>query len=112
MENWLGVRIKSLRKRRGLTQEQLAELCNVSTSCVSRWETGSLYPRKDNLSAIATALKICEEDLFIDPQVPISKNLALKEFAPLIEKLDADEREYFLNTLQAYLEMKEKRCFN
>ena len=34
----LGDRVKELRIMREMTQEQVAEKCNVSTSTVSRWE--------------------------------------------------------------------------
>ena len=35
-----GSRIRSLRKKRGLTQEQLAEKMNVSTPYIAKIETG------------------------------------------------------------------------
>ena len=38
----IGSFIKELRKEKGLTQEQFAELFNVSRRTVSRWETGRL----------------------------------------------------------------------
>lgn len=39
-----GENIKALRRQRDLTQEQAAELLNVSKQSVSRWETGTSYP--------------------------------------------------------------------
>lgn len=36
----IGSFLKTLRKEKGLTQEQLAENLNVSGRTVSRWETG------------------------------------------------------------------------
>lgn len=36
--------LRTLRKEKGLTQEQLAEQFNVSRRTVSRWETGSNLP--------------------------------------------------------------------
>ena len=36
--------LKELRKEKNLTQEQLAELFNVSSRSVSRWETGTNLP--------------------------------------------------------------------
>ena len=35
----------ALRKGRELTQEQLAELLNVSRQSISKWEAGKLYPK-------------------------------------------------------------------
>ena len=40
----IGSFLKSLRRERGLTQEQLAEQLNVSNRTVSRWETGANMP--------------------------------------------------------------------
>ena len=34
----MGKRIMQLRKEKGYTQEQLAELCGVSAQAVSKWE--------------------------------------------------------------------------
>lgn len=40
----IGGFLKMLRKEKGLTQEQLAEILNVSGRTVSRWETGTNLP--------------------------------------------------------------------
>ena len=45
----IGSFLKELRKEKGLTQEQLAEMMNVSGRTVSRWETGSNMPDLDIL---------------------------------------------------------------
>lgn len=39
-ETNIGAVISELRKRRGLTQERLAEMVGVSPPAVSKWETG------------------------------------------------------------------------
>lgn len=50
--------LKSLRKEKGITQEELAELLQVSRQAVSKWEAGSGYPETDKLLAIARELKV------------------------------------------------------
>lgn len=45
--------LKKLRSEKGLTQEQLAEILNVSNRTVSRWETGSNMPDISLLVEIA-----------------------------------------------------------
>ena len=40
----IGSFLKELRKEKGITQEQLAEVLHVSGRTVSRWETGSNMP--------------------------------------------------------------------
>lgn len=39
-----GDNLKALRKEKGLTQEQTAELLNISKQSISRWETNTTYP--------------------------------------------------------------------
>ena len=57
----IGVFLKELRKEKGLTQEQLAEVLNVSSRTVSRWETGSNMPDISMLVEIA---------VFFDVSIP------------------------------------------
>lgn len=45
--------LKELRKEKNLTQEQLAEIFNVSSRSVSRWETGTNLPDLSILVEIA-----------------------------------------------------------
>ncbi len=47
-------RIKELRKENNINQKELALLCNVQQSCVSKWERGETIP--DALMII----KLCE----------------------------------------------------
>lgn len=56
MESNIGSMICSLRKQRGMTQEQLAEMVGVSTPAVSKWETNSSCPDVALLAPIARAL--------------------------------------------------------
>lgn len=44
---------KSMRKQRGLTQEQIAEALGISCQAVSKWETNSSYPDISLLPIIA-----------------------------------------------------------
>lgn len=48
----IGGFLKELRKAKGVTQEQLAEILGVSGRTVSRWETGSNMPDLDILIQI------------------------------------------------------------
>jgi transcriptional regulator with XRE-family HTH domain len=54
----LGERIRRLRRRRGLTQTELARLANVNQGYLSSIEGGGHSPRPGTLRAIATALGI------------------------------------------------------
>jgi len=49
----IGGFLKGLRKEKGLTQEQLADLFNISSRTVSRWETGRNLPDVGMLMELA-----------------------------------------------------------
>ena len=46
-------RLYELRKKAGLSQEELANLVGVSRQAVQKWEAGSSRPDLDNLTALA-----------------------------------------------------------
>ena len=54
----IGNRIRDERERQGLTQEQLAELSDLSPRTISRIETGTTISSVDRLVGICSALKI------------------------------------------------------
>lgn len=56
-------RIEELRKRRGLTQEQLADSVGVDKTAVSHWENRFSRPDIKHLSAVADALGVTVAEL-------------------------------------------------
>ncbi|MCI9075887.1 MAG: helix-turn-helix transcriptional regulator, partial [Dorea sp.] len=40
----VGKIIQELRKAKGITQEELAEVLGVSSAAISKWENGQMYP--------------------------------------------------------------------
>lgn len=58
-----GENLAGFRKRRGLTQAQLAQKLNVTPQAVSKWEKGS-YPDSELLPAISSALGVSIDSLF------------------------------------------------
>ena len=59
----LGENIKKFRAKRGLTQEQLADVLGVSAQAVSRWESAATYPDITLLPAIAGYFEITLDEL-------------------------------------------------
>ena len=53
----LGLKVAELRQQRGLTQEQLAEMCEVSPRTIQRIESGEVDPRAYTLHCLGTALE-------------------------------------------------------
>ena len=60
----LGKRIRELRKRAGLTQEQLAEQLGIDQKHMSRIELGKSYPSLDRLTKIAETVGTPLPNLF------------------------------------------------
>jgi len=52
----LGLKVTELRQQKSLTQEQLAELCEVSTRTIQRIESGEVDPRSYTLHCLSQAL--------------------------------------------------------
>lgn len=52
----IGSRIREIRKSRGITQKDIAELVGVTPSCVTQWESGLISPNCDKLIPLAKAL--------------------------------------------------------
>ena len=52
-------KLQELRKKRRLTQEELAEQLYVSRTAISKWESGRGYPSIDSLKAIAKYFSVC-----------------------------------------------------
>lgn len=71
-------KLKELRARRGLTQEELAELLYVSRTAVSKWESGRGYPNLDSLKAIAVCFSVTVDYLLSEEDLP-SSNAASPE---------------------------------
>lgn len=49
-------RIREIRKARGITQKDIAELVGVTPSCVTQWESGLISPNCDKLIPLAKVL--------------------------------------------------------
>lgn len=59
----LPARIAATRKERGMSMGTLADLCGVSTSAVSTWESGNSVPREESLARLAKSLGVTREFL-------------------------------------------------
>jgi len=60
----IGNKIKTLRKQRGITQEQLADAIGISFQAVSKWENGIALPDIMLAPALASYFGISMDDLF------------------------------------------------
>ena len=58
-----GERLRNLRKKAGLTQEELGEAIGVTLLTVYRWETQGRQPRAQDIKRLAQALHVSENEL-------------------------------------------------
>lgn len=56
-------KLQELRKNRGMTQEELAEVLYVSRTTISKWELGRGYPSIDSLKDISKFFSVSIDDL-------------------------------------------------
>ena len=56
-------KLQQLRKQKGLTQEELAQMLYVSRTAVSKWESGRGYPNIESLKQIARIFSVSVDRL-------------------------------------------------
>ncbi|EGG79803.1 hypothetical protein HMPREF0992_00871 [Lachnospiraceae bacterium 6_1_63FAA] len=59
----IGEQINNLRKKHGLSQDDFANLFNVSRQTVSNWENGKSYPDLEMIIKISDYFKISVDEL-------------------------------------------------
>ena len=87
-----GARIKEIREKRGLNQEQLAELVNMESRHISRIETGKSFTTLENIEKIAKALKV-EINALFSFQHKYNKEKLIDEINGYLKKASESELE-------------------
>ena len=62
----LSEKIQYLRKEHGLTQEQLAEQCNVSRQAITKWESDIAIPETEKIIFLSKLFKVSIDALIKD----------------------------------------------
>ena len=99
----IGSFLKSLRSERGLTQEQLAEMVNVSRRSVSRWETGSNLPDLDVLMELADYYNVELRELLDGERKSEQMDQVLKETALKVAEYSNEEKKRITKAVLVYL---------
>ncbi len=64
-------KLKEIRKKEGISQEQLAERIGVSRQAITKWETGKGLPDVENMVIIAEIFKTTIDELLMDSMFKI-----------------------------------------
>ena len=99
----IGARIKAARERVHLTQEQLAEIIDISPTHMSVIERGVKTPKLDTFVRIANALGVSTDALLQDVVVPANESI-LAELSVRIGRLPQKDQDRILNAIRALTE--------
>jgi len=102
----IGARVALLRKERGITQIEMAELLGVSQANVSDYERGELRLHGELLVRLARILKVSADEILglekSSPPRP-SQDRRLRRRLQDIDKLSRRDRDALMRTLDAFL---------
>lgn len=85
-KNIIGQFITELRKEKGMTQKQLADLLNVTDKAVSKWERGLSFPDISMLEPISQVFDISIMELLAGKRQDASETLTKEEAQKLINQ--------------------------
>jgi len=99
----IGRRIKLAREAKKLTQEQLAEIVDLSPMHVSVLERGQKPPKLETMIKLANSLSV-SGDFLLQDVITHSKAIPATEITLLISSLPENEQNRILQSVRAYVE--------
>lgn len=108
----LAVRIKALREERGLTQEELAKMINVTKSTISYYENGKRIPTGANLYDLARFFNVGFDYLMGNDQFQVAEDSEVNHYGMYMAK----EELIFIQEIRRYSKFHDevihdpKRC--
>lgn len=103
----VGQRIQQMRRKRGMTQEQLAEAVGMSPTHISVIERGVKPTKVNNFVAIANTLQVSADELLLDV-LDCTAKMESTELYHLIEELPPEKQSLVLKLVRILVaELKE-----
>ena len=105
-------RLKELRKKRGYTQSELADILNIKRATIAKWETGMTEPRIESLIKLADILDTTTDFLLGKTNIDFGNDSKVyeeyKELLSQNKKEEIKERydhsfEFFINAVAKQL---------
>ncbi len=98
----IGKRIQTVRKQRGLTQEQLSQMVNLSTNYLSNIETGFKTPKLETLIQIMNALE-CDANALLADVVDVSTSNESGQVAKALSELPHNEQRRIMRVVETLI---------
>lgn len=94
----IGKFIAAMRKRKGITQKELAEQLGISDKTVSKWECGKGMPENDFMLPLCDILQISANELLSGERLSELQYAqhAENNISELLEEIEAGKRKYML----------------
>ncbi len=109
----LGAKLKEIRKKFGLSQEQLAEIMNVSRQAITKWESDAGIPDTSNLQILAQTFGITIDYLLSNdnelPLLVMRKQLDKNKYENKIKSYSEVLKEYYPEPWEVYSLIREKK---
>ena len=104
-------RVTQLRKQRGLTQQELAELTGVKVLQIRRYENGSSQPTLEVIKNLSVALSVTADELIFDADERSPSDDLRLQFEAL-QEFDEEDRKVAKALLESLiLKHNAKRAF-
>ena len=108
----LGQKLKNIRKKFGLSQEDLANLIKVSRQAITKWENDLGIPDTENLKELSKLFGVTIDYLLdnnIDlPLLVMRKNLDKTKYKSKLTSYEEILKEYYSETWEVYILTREK----
>ena len=98
----VGKKIREARKRKGFTQQALAEATGIGEMYISEIERGVKMPSLNLFAKIVSALDI-SADYVLRDALPTGKDFVYAEVAELLDSLTPKQRRGAIDILDAYV---------
>ncbi len=109
----LGEKLKEIRKRFGLSQEQLAKLLNVSRQAITKWENDGGIPDITNLQELSKVFSITVDYLLDEdhqlPALSMRKVLDKDQYGYKISSYSQILKEYFDESYEIYTLVRRRK---
>lgn len=104
----LGKRLREERLHSGLTQEQVAEAVNVSTTYIGLIEHGERSVTLDKLIALSQCFHV-SVDYLLQDDIPLTNSIQEKQLLSLWHNANEQERETILSVIRSIVHPSQQK---